>query len=267
MAMTIDLSGRAAVVTGGAQGIGEATARGLAAAGAKVLVIDIQEKGAEVAESICQSGAEATFLRGDISSESVIKDAIDRCVDLYGSIDILVNNAHWEVAGAATEISATDWEMSMAVLLRAPFLAAKYAIPFMIRQGGGSIVNIASLRGKKAVPRYVTYTTAKAAIFQLSRQLALDYGPKGIRVNVIVPGEIRSEHVGPANERPRESDIARICPLRCSGIPEDVANAICFLVSDKAAFITGAELYVDGGLDVLSPGTVWERIREILVER
>ena len=244
--MLIDLTGRVAVITGAAQGIGAGTARRLAASGASVVVADIQEaRGREVVAAIKHAGGVASFVYADVSEERQIEAMVDAAVAHYGRLDILVNNAHFEVHGSATEISAEDWDRSYAVLVRALFLGAKYVIPHLRAQGGGSIVNIASVLGRHAKTRYVTYTSAKAAVAQLSRQLALDYGPDAIRVNTVTPGVVLTE------SEPSSSDaVLNTTPLRRAGLPADIANAVCFLVSDQADFITGADLLVDGGITV-----------------
>lgn len=264
--MRIDLSGRVAVVTGAAQGIGESTARHLAQAGAKVILADIkEERGEESAAAIRQNGGDVKFVYADVSKEEDIQNMIQTAVDEYGRLDILVNNAHFEVVGSATEITVDDWDRSLAVLLRALFLGTKYAVPHMQAVGGGNIINISSILGKQATRRYITYTTAKAAVVQLTRQTALDYGPYNIRVNTVTPGAINTRP-GDAAPPNRDSVASKVTPLRRSGIPKDIATAICFLVSDHAAFITGAELVVDGGLTIPFFGVFKERLDEIAKE-
>lgn len=257
--MQIELTGKVAVVTGAARGIGEGTARRLAASGARVLVADIQdERGQAVAASI----PGASYVHADVGDPAQVQQMIEAAVERYGRLDILINNAHFEVQGPATEISADDWDRSYAVLVRAPFLGAKYAIPHMRRSGGGCIINIASVLGHHPTERYVTYTSAKAAVVQLSRQLAVDYGPDGIRVNTITPGSINTNPRYAASPN-RESLSAKLAPLRREGVPADIANAICFLVSDQASFITGAELVVDGGITVPFFSVFTERARKL----
>ncbi len=264
--MIIDLSERVAVVTGAAQGIGESTVRRLSASGARVVVADIKtEQGQAVADSINAEGGQARFVRTDVSQEADIQRMIDVAIEEFGRLDILVNNAHFEVHGSATEISADDWDRSHAVLLRALFLGTKYAVPHMQAVGGGNIINIASVLGRQPTARYITYTTAKAAVVQLTRQTALDYGPDGIRINTITPGAIHRKP-GDKGGPERESVAARVTPLRRTGIPRDIAAAICFLVSDHASFITGADLVVDGGLTIPFFGEFQKRLKEIANE-
>lgn len=248
--MQIDLRGRVALVTGAAQGIGASTARQLAACGAHVAVVDIQEDaGRAVTDDINASdGGRALFIPADVGHEAQIRYMVAKTVERFGRLDILVNNAHFEVAGAITELSADDWDRSYAVLLRGPFLAAKYAIPHMRAAGGGSIINISSVLGHYLTTDYATYTTAKAALVQLSRQIALDYGPHGIRCNTISPGYINTRIKD--GEYVVDSVTAQVTPLRREGVPQDIAAAICFLVSDWASFITGAHLVIDGGITI-----------------
>lgn len=248
--MQVDLRGRVAIVTGAARGIGAATARRLAACGASVLVADIDAAGGPAcAARIRAAGGSAAFLAADVATEDGIREMVAEAVTRWQRLDILVSNAHFEVHGSVEELTAADWDASYAVLVRAAFLGAKYAIPHLRAAGGGSLIHIASVLGRQATERYATYTSAKAAIPQLSRQLALDYGRDGIRVNTITPGTIDTD---PAREASpdRESEAARLHPLRRTGVPEDIANAICFLVSDLASFITGADLVIDGGMSI-----------------
>lgn len=265
--MQIDLSGKAAIVTGAAQGIGRATAKLFASLGASVLVADIQDElGETVVRDIAAKGGKAVYRHTDLASTAEVRAMIDRGVQEFGRLDILVNNAHFEVHGSCTDITEDDWDASFAVLLRALFSGCKYAIPHMRKQGGGNIINFASVLGLNPTPNYVTYTTAKAGVIQFSRQLAVDYSPLGIRVNTIVPGAIDTiENPTPADlERQRFSGLLH--PVRRTGKPEDIAHAIAFLVSDYASFITGAQLVIDGGFGVPFGGVVADRARQLVAE-
>jgi NAD(P)-dependent dehydrogenase (short-subunit alcohol dehydrogenase family) len=254
--MHIDLTGKVAIITGAAQGIGAGTAKRLAASGASVVVADIQKDlGETVVATIQHAGGEAWFSPCDVSEEVQIKTLVEKTVERYGKLDIVVNNAHFEVHGSATEVTAAGWDQSYAVLVRALFLSAKYAVPQMQLQGSGSIINIASVLGRHAKSRYVTYTSAKAAVVQLSRQLALDFGPDGIRVNTVTPGIIRTESV-----RADSSLVLNAIPVKRAGLPEDIANVICFLVSDYASYMTGADVLVDGGVTIPFVETLFENL-------
>lgn len=251
------LVGRAAIVTGGASGIGASIARKLAAEGASVLVADIDLPAAErtVAE-IRAAGGTAEALRADVGRHEDIRGMVERAVAQWGRLDILVNNAFSvssEGDGSAEDVAESTWDRWMAVIVKAVFLGCKYAMPEMRKLGRGSVVNISSVHGLLAAERKLVYEAAKAAVLQATRQLACDYGPAGIRVNAICPGNI----VTPAIEERYWRDnpegrklLEDQAPLRRDGRPEDVADAVVFLSSDEAAFITGHALVVDGGLSI-----------------
>jgi NAD(P)-dependent dehydrogenase (short-subunit alcohol dehydrogenase family) len=242
--MNIDLTGKVAVVTGAAQGIGLGIAKRLTASGAKVLLADIQEeKGIEASKLIAGS----SFIHTDVSKEEDIKRMIETAVERFGQLDILVNNAWAGKVASAVELEPDEWDKGYAVLVKAIYLASKYAIPHLKNVGGGSIINISSILAHRAKARHTIYTSAKGAVIHLTRQLAVDYAPDNIRVNVISPGDIRVRP--PEDETPDTTSIdVLISPIRRSGKPVDIANAVCFLVSEQASFINGAELVVDGGL-------------------
>lgn len=242
--MNIDLTGKVAIVTGAAQGIGLGISKRLTASGANVLLADIQEeKGQEASKKIEGS----SFVRAEVSKEEDIKHMIEICVERFGRLDILVNNAWAGKVAPATELESDEWDKGYAVLVKAVYLASKYAIPHMKNVGGGSIINISSILAHRAKANHAIYTSAKGAVLHLTRQLAVDYAPDNIRVNTVTPGDIRTRP--PHDELPDTISIdVLISPLRRSGRPVDIANAVCFLVSEQASFINGAELVVDGGL-------------------
>lgn len=250
------LSNQVAVVTGGAQGLGGATARRLAEEGARVLIADIDLPTAEAnAEKIRAQGQEAEALQVDVSKHSDIKAMVTEAVDRWGRMDILVNNAFNVFRadmGGAVEVSEDDWDDGMNILLKSIFLATKHAVPEMRKTGGGSIVNMSSVHGLLMSPRYLVYETAKAAVIGATRQMATEFGPIGIRVNAILPGHMITERLqdmwddNPSGLRFFEDQY----PLRKVGRAVDIANAIVFLCSEEASFITGHSLAVDGGLSV-----------------
>jgi NAD(P)-dependent dehydrogenase (short-subunit alcohol dehydrogenase family) len=236
--MHIDLTGKVALITGAAQGIGLGTTKRLAASGAKVLLADIQEdKGEKEAKAIEGS----SFFRADVSCEEDIQRMIDVTIERYGRLDILVNNAWGGKKASAANISASEWDEGYAVLVKAVFLASKYAFPYLKKSSGGSIINIASVLAHQYRAGEVIYASAKGALLHLTRQLAVEYAPDNIRVNSVTPGHIQ---VNPG----AKDSFADLQPLHRTGSPVDIANTICFLVSEQAGFITGAEFVVDGGV-------------------
>jgi len=249
--------GRAAIVTGGASGIGASIARKLSAEGASVLVADLDLSTAErtVAE-IRAAGGTAEALATDVGRREDLREMVERAVALWGRLDILVNNAFSvfsEGDGSAEDASEETWDRWMAVIVKAVFLGCKYALPEIRKVGRGSVVNISSVHGLLGAEKKLVYETAKGAVLQATRQLACDYGPFGIRVNAICPGNIVTPAIferywrdNPEGRKLLEDQV----PLRREGQPEDVADAVVFLCSDEASFITGHALVVDGGLTI-----------------
>ena len=250
------LADQVAIVTGGAQGIGGATSRRLAEEGAKVLIADIDmETAAANVETIRSAGNTAEAVYADVGIHDDIRAMIDKAVDLWGRLDILINNAYERasaISGSALDVSEDQWDWGMAVLLKSIFLGVKYAVPEMQKVGGGSIVNVSSEHGVVVAPGALVYDAGKSAVIGVTRQMATDFGPMGIRVNVICPGNIITERKklrwkdNPSAYRFFDNQY----PLRRTGRPVDIANAMAFLCSDEAAFITGATLMVDGGLTI-----------------
>ena len=247
---------KVAVITGGAAGIGGATARLLAEQGASVLIADVNMPEAEAnAESIRGAGGTAEVISTDVGSHDDIAAMVRRAVDNWGRLDILVNNAFSptdEGDGDALTVSEEAWDAGMATLVKAHFLAAKHAVPHMREVGGGSIVNISSVHGLLMAPRKLIYEAGKSAVIGITKQMAIDFGPDGIRVNAICPGHIVTERQqerwdeNPAGLRYFEDQY----PVRRTGVPLDIANAVSFLCSEEASFITGHALVVDGGLTI-----------------
>jgi NAD(P)-dependent dehydrogenase (short-subunit alcohol dehydrogenase family) len=264
------LDGRVAIVTGAGQRIGREIARTLAGQGARVLVTDIRDDAGEaVAEEIRSLGGVATFQHADVGITADIEAMVDRAVERYGRLDILVNNAHWEKRGTVVDLDEADWDRSFDVLLKALYLGCKYAIPRMRTSGGGAIVNLASVHAHHVSDAYVTYQAAKAAVVHFTRQVAWDFGPDGVRVNCICPGAI-----------PMPSEVARFSAedahfveeqlllkaVKRIGHPSDIARAALFLASDLASWITGQALTVDGGEFMTFPSTGAQRMRAFLRE-
>ena len=233
-------------------GIGGATARRLAQDGARVLIADIEDDAAaRNAQTIRDAGGTAEWLHADIGGLDGVRAVIDCALDRWQQLDILVNNAYsGGMRGDAIELSEEAWDRAMDVGLKAMFRTAKYAVPHMRRSGGGSMINISSVHGMLVSPGWLVYETIKTAVIGLTRQMAADYGPDGIRVNAICPGHIVTERVQPQwDEHPNGLRFfEQQYPVRRCGKPVDIANAIAFLCSEEASFITGQALAVDGGL-------------------
>lgn len=264
--------GQVAVVTGGAQGIGEAAAKKLAADGAKVLIADIDlETAAQSAEGIRQAGGAAETVKVDVGQPEEIRAMVARAIEWGGRLDMLVNNAFnpgQTERGSVLEVNEADWDKDFAVLLKSLFVAAKYAVPEMQKQGRGSIVSISSVRGLLVTPGSAVYDTAKAGVNALTRQMAVELGPLGIRVNAVCPGHILTERFRASwQENPELLKFHQeVYPLRRAGAPEEVANAVAFLCSDEASFITGHLLVVDGGLTAQLQEALSERMARWAVQ-
>jgi NAD(P)-dependent dehydrogenase (short-subunit alcohol dehydrogenase family) len=246
------LDGKAAVVTGAAAGIGAATAELFAAEGAQVTLLDIDEAGETVARAIRERGDTALYVQADIAQEPEIRRAMASAQQAFGRIDILVNNAAAFVF-KGLEATPDDWRRSFDVNVIGTALCSRYASEIMKKTGGGAIVNLGSISSFVAQPGFITYSATKAALVQMTRNMALDLAPSNIRVNCVCPGTIRTS----ASERHMRQTgmteaqfLAEQAPLHLLnriGTAREVAFAILFLASDEASFITAAALMVDGG--------------------
>ena len=253
----IDLTGKRAIVTGGAQGVGGGITRQMAKSGARVLVADIDYPTAtETVDLIRKGGGIASAVGVDVTSYDDLKRMVAEVQSLWGGLDILVNNAYNAVEGqqgGAIDVSEERWEQDIRSLVTSVYAGSKYAIPVMTNGGGGSIVNISSVHGLLAARKALTYETGKSAVIAMTRQMAVDYGEVGIRVNAICPGHIVTERIYESTWKNNSSGLeffADQYPVKRTGIPEDIGNAAVFLCSDEASFITGHALPVDGGLTV-----------------
>ena len=244
------LKDKVAIVTGAATGIGRSIAYNYAKEGVKVVVADIDDYGGkETVEMIKKENGESIFVHTDISENEQLESMLKICLERYGKIDILVNNAYSTVFKELLETSEEDWDYTMDVCLKGVFLASKLVIPEMIKNRGGVIINISSVGAVQPHPKFAAYVSAKAGLNQLTRSIALDYAKMGIRVNIISPGIVetpKTEQIFKENPEiyahyREKSLIGRI------GKPEDVAYAAIYLASDEASFVTGADLLVDGG--------------------
>ncbi len=246
---------KVALVTGGAMGIGGATARLLAAEGASVLIADNQlEAAQENVARIRRAGGTAAAVAADVSLAEDIESMVNTAIEVFGELHILVNNA-WgskERDGTAETLTETAWDYSVDKMLRAIFRAVKHAVPHMRAAGGGAIVNIASVHGLLMAENHLAYETLKSAVIGMTKQMACDFGQDGITVNAICPGHIVTE----GGRRHWEENpslhelITAQYPVRRTGVPDDIANAVRFLVSSESTFITGHTLVVDGGLTI-----------------
>ncbi len=251
--------GQVAIVTGGALGIGGATARRLASEGARVLIADINDQAAVDNQNRIQaSGGTAAVIHTDVSVSADIARMVDDAVQRWGRVDILIQNAFSVVGGesrihgTAESVEEADWDWGMSVLTKALYLGAKHAVPHMRKGGGGSIINLASVHSFLQEQEMLVYEAGKAAVVGMTRQMANDFGPDNIRVNAIGPVHIVSEGLAEmwkANPEGLEF-FANQYPLRRTGTPDDIAGAVAFLCSSDASFITGHTLMVDGGLTV-----------------
>jgi NAD(P)-dependent dehydrogenase (short-subunit alcohol dehydrogenase family) len=243
------LEGRVALVTGAASGIGKATAQRLSAEGAAVLVTDIQvDAGEATAKELTHGGGRAAFIRHDVSSESEWEAACARAVDEFGSLDILVNNAGMGDIKPIEETTLDEWNRTVSIDQTGVFLGMKVAGPHLKRSAHASVINISSIFGASGgFGVSPAYHAAKGAVRTLTKNVALRWATEGVRVNSIHPGFIAT----PILEQARGTDIwdgmTSLTPMGHLGRPEDIAAGVAYLASDDAAFVTGLELYIDGG--------------------
>jgi NAD(P)-dependent dehydrogenase (short-subunit alcohol dehydrogenase family) len=252
------LSGKVAAVTGGASGIGEATVRRFVAEGAQVAFADRDvERGKRVAAELQASGGQGLFVEAHVQREAEALAFVRQAAERFGRLDVLVNNAGIRLYHTVEEASAESWDEILGVNLKGYAFCAKAAIPLMRQGGGGSIVNVASVRSVTSVGKTTQYDTTKAAVAGLTRGMAMDHAPDGIRVNAVCPGPIftpfherRLREQGRTFEQYRE-DAARGTMLKRHGTPDEVAACILFLASDDASYVTGTLLFVDGGMTAM----------------
>jgi 3-oxoacyl-[acyl-carrier protein] reductase len=246
----LSLAGKVAMVTGGARGIGRSIALLLAQRGADVAVVDLDSEGAAaVAAEIEALGRRATGLRANVSVEADVRDSVAAVEAVLGPIDILVNNAGLTRDGFMARMSEADWDLVLDVNLKGAFLLSKAVSRGMMKQRSGSIVNMASVVGRRGNAGQVNYSAAKAGLIGLTKSLARELASRNVRVNAIAPGYIQTEMTAGLSEAVKETIVGGT-PLGRMGTPDDVAQAVAFLASDAAAFITGTVLPVDGGLGI-----------------
>lgn len=251
------MQGKSALITGASVGIGHHTALAFAREGAKVAVNSQSTRGQAVADEINKTHGEGTaiFLQGKVEDPADAKRMIDESIKAFGKLDVLVNNAGIVLPGSVDAMSIDDWDATMAVNCRGVFLMSKFAAIHMLETGGGSIVHNASVCGVKGLKDRAAYSASKGAVVALTKAMAADYVDKGIRVNCVNPGTTLTPSLQDrinAFDDPaaaKEMFISRQ-PMKRLGESEEIANAILFLASDEASFITGAILNVDGGLTI-----------------
>jgi hypothetical protein len=247
------LKDRVAIITGAGKGIGQGIAKVFVQEGAKVVIVDWDEEaGKRTAEELCQAGGDAFFVKCDVSKEDQVKAMVQAALEKYGRIDILVNNAGVGVYKSVLEATSEDWDLCLGVNLKGVFLCSKYVIPHMQAIGKGVIINISSVHSAATVAGVAPYAASKGGVTALTRNMAIDYGPT-IRVVAISPGWVLTPLIQSIfNSYPDPAEQQRIVEqrqvMKRIGRPEDIGYAAAFLASDEASFITGTEIFVDGGL-------------------
>lgn len=247
------VAGKVALVTGGALGLGKATAELLAREGAKIVVTDLKvEEGRDVVQGICDQGGQAVFVPHDASSEEQWKAAIQTALDTFGRLDIVVNNAGIGVPGNVESTTLEDWRKTQSVNLDGVFLGTKYGIEAMRKSGGGSIVNLSSIEGLIGDPDLAAYNASKGGVRIFTKSAALHCAREGygIRINSVHPGYIWTpmvEEVSGGKDTEKYKALVNLHPIGRLGEPDDIAYGVLYLASDESGFMTGSELVIDGG--------------------
>jgi NAD(P)-dependent dehydrogenase (short-subunit alcohol dehydrogenase family) len=249
----VSLTGEHAVVTGGSSGIGRCTARTLASAGAAVSVLDVRERpdggGEPTATTVRDAGGEAAFVEADVTRADDVESAVEEAESRFGPVSLLVNNAGVNHLGRVDEVGLDEWDRTLAVNLRGAFLTTRRCIDSLVATEG-AIVNVASGAGLHGSPRYAAYGPSKAALINFTKQVAVDFSPEGVRVNAVAPGTVETRRVVRKLADPELAAMKRENTLLTRlGDVQDVANAVAYLASDAASFVTGETLVVDGGWD------------------
>jgi len=241
----MQLKDKVAIVTGGASGIGKATVQLFVKEGARVTIADYSDAGEELAKELRAAGAEVMFVKVDVRDEAQVAAMVDKTVEAFGRLDIMVANAGIGDTTPAGDMPAEEWNKITGVNLTGVFLCNKHAVRAMKKSGGGAIVNTASILGHVGFTTAPAYTAAKHGVVGLTKSVALDYAKDNIRVNAVCPGFILTPLLG--EDQAMLDFLVPLHPLGRLGKPEEVAQAILFLASDAASFITGSSLMVDGG--------------------
>ena len=253
----MDFTGKVTIATGGALGIGGGISRKFSEKGSKIVIADIDlESSLENSEKIKYLGGECEVIKADVSKSSDIKNMVDFTLEKYGRIDNLIQNAfstgnNTSFGGSALEVEEQSWDQGIAMLQKAIYLGAKYAGEELIKNKG-NIINISSVHGLLMSKGALIYEAGKSAVIGMTKQMACDFSPLGVRVNAICPGHIVTEKMEVRwNEIPSGLKFfEEQYPVRRTGIPEDIANGVAFLCSEEASFITGHSLVIDGGLSI-----------------
>lgn len=250
--MAGELKGKVALVTGGGSGIGRACALTFAREGAKIVVADVlAEEGENVVKTIKSKDGDAVFIRTDVSKADDVRAMVDCAVSTYGRLDYACNNAGIEGTMASTvDCTEENWDRTIDINLKGVWLSMKYEIPQMLKQGGGAIVNMASVAGLVGFQNLPAYCASKGGVIQLTRAAALEYATKGIRINAVCPGVIRTPMVEriTGGRAEAEAQFTAMEPVGRMGTPEEIAEAVVWLCSDASSFVTGHPMVVDGGL-------------------
>lgn len=243
------LANKVAIITGAASGLGQATALLFAKEGAKVVVADVNETGGvETVDQIRSAGGEATFVRTDVTSAKDAEAMVKSTIDAYGKLEVLFNNAGIAMRLPVVELPEVDWDRCIDINLKGVYLGSKYAIPEMINNGGGSIINMASIFGIVGARTRAAYAASKGGVVNLTRSMALDYAPYKIRVNCICPGFVETPlFKGVVKSQEEYQALVSTHPMGRLGTPMDVAYGALYLASDESAFVTGIALPIDGG--------------------
>lgn len=252
------LKGKTVIITGGAGGIGKAGAVKFAEEGACVIIADLDESsGMALCAELNGKKLKCDFIKCDVSSSGDVRNVMEKISREHGQLDVIYNNASVYLAGKdgpVTEIAEEVWDKVININLKSVYLFCKYGIPLMVKSGGGSIINTASSAGMIGIPNCDAYTATKGATVQLTKSLAVEYGPSNIRVNCIAPAAIQTEMMRKSNPENSSFDEERFLklrtPLRRYGTPEEIANVACFLASDESSYINGTVIAADGGITI-----------------
>ena len=249
--MEKQFKGKSALVTGAASGIGRATALAFAHEGAKVLVADVQDKeGRETCDLIRKDGGEAAFFHCDVSQPAQVESMVDKAVEIFGRLDFACNNAGIEGASAPTaDYEEKEWDRVIAINLKGVWLCMKHEIPRMLKQGGGSIVNLSSIAGLVGFQGISPYVASKHGVIGMTEVAALEYAKQGVRVNAISPGVIHTAMIDrfTGGDKAVEAQFSQSTPMGRMGKSEEIASAVIWLCSEGAGFTTGHALVIDGG--------------------